>query len=680
MACIRPADDTKIGTDSVGRPADAEAPDVHLIDASGLYALRQTGPSRQAPREELRLDVDGRFPQMTASGTIRQGLAGRLHWVAALTPAGVNRWTGGIWFKDGAAALLPQTNIDVAVQKTPFGIGQTATVTFSGGGLTERACRYGYASRYFHPIEFECDTVEGAAASDAPLSIEPAAIEKVFRFAGFNVGKSGGDGIIPMDGADGTWSDMELHDAMQVYWSRFASRARRAMWLLTAARHHSGADVLGLMFDDVGPNSRPGAALFHESFIRGAPARDADAAAWAARGRIRTACREMAHAFDPARAWPAAPGTPRWAPPGGAPAFFADFDVCFSDAELMSLRHAPERTAPPAGGDWFDRHGFEQAAVAPHPALRLQLRADRATPLFEFLEPVVLELVLTNDSDRPVEVDAGLLAAGDGMIVMIRRGHGPARRWLPYARGCRRAAPRTLAPGESIRRSLFAAAGRNGWDLAEPGAYEVQVALPLPDEDLVSNRFRLRIAVPRSVEEESLAPDFFTDAVGRILAFDGSRALGAGNDVLNEILRRLADRRVAAHAGVALALPLRRGCKRLVLGQGSHWMTSAADAGGRIEVAVADADGARAGLAAALMQDADRAAETLGHVDYKDCVDDVAQWLSAEGDAAGAAAWQDRMYDTLARRKAADSLLRRVARTRDADAAGGRPTGRSRGT
>ena len=168
----------------------------------------------------------------------------------------------------------PQTNVDVAVQKTPFGIGQTATVTFSGCGVTDRACRYGYASRYFHPIEFECDTVEGAVAPDAPLSIEPAAIEKVFRYAGFNVGKSGGDGVIPTAGADAAWSDMELHDAMQVYWSRFASRARRAMWVLTAARHESGTDVLGVMFDDVGPNNRPGAALFHEAFIRGAPAGD----------------------------------------------------------------------------------------------------------------------------------------------------------------------------------------------------------------------------------------------------------------------------------------------------------------------------------------------------------------------------------------------------------------------
>ncbi len=664
MACIRPADDTKIGTDSIGRPADAETPDVHLIDASGLYALRQTGLSRQAPREELRLDVDGRFPQMTASGTIRQGLAGRLHWVAALAPAGTSRWTGGIWFKDGAAALLPQTNVDVAVQKTPFGIGQTATVTFSGGGVTDRACRYGYASRYFHPIEFECDTVEGAGAPDAPLSIEPAAIEKVFRYAGFNVGKSGGDGVIPTAGADAAWSDMELHDAMQVYWSRFASRARRSMWVLTAARHESGTDVLGVMFDDVGPNDRPGAALFHEAFIRGAPAGDADAAAWAARGRIRTACREMVHAFDHARDWPAAPETSRWTPPAGAPAVFADFDFCFGDAELLSLRHAPERPAPSAGVDWFDRHGFEQAAVAPHPALRLQLRADRATPVFEFLEPVVLELVLTNDSDRPVEVDAGLLEDGDGMIVMIRRGHGLARRWLPYARVCRKAAPRTLAPGESIRRSLFAAAGRNGWDLAEPGTYEVQVALPLPDEDLVSNRFRLRIAVPRSFEEENLAQDFFTDVVGRTLAFDGSRVLGSGNDTLSEVVHRFAGRRVAAHAGVALALPLRRGCKRLLLGQGSHWMTSAADAGGRIEVAAADADGARRGLAAALMHDPDQAAETLGHVDYKDYVDGVAQWLCAQGDAAGAAACRDRMCETLARRKAANSLLQQVAWSR----------------
>jgi hypothetical protein len=51
-------------------------------------------------REELRLDVDGRYPQMMASGTLYGVLAKRVHWIARLTASGPSAWTGSIWFKD----------------------------------------------------------------------------------------------------------------------------------------------------------------------------------------------------------------------------------------------------------------------------------------------------------------------------------------------------------------------------------------------------------------------------------------------------------------------------------------------------------------------------------------------------------------------------------------------------
>jgi hypothetical protein len=330
------------------------------------------------------------------------------------------------------------------------------------------------------------------------------------------------------------------------------------------------------------------------------------------------------------------------------------------------MRHGPDRSGRVGNADWFDHHGFEQAAPAADAALRLQARVDRAKPVFEFLEPVVLELRLTNVSDRPVPVDEGCLAAGEDMTVIIKRHGHPARRWVPYARTCRRRSPSVLAPGQSICRSLFAAAGRNGWDLAEPGMYDVRVALHRDDGDVVSDRLRLRIAAPRDFEEETLAQDLFSDDVGRILAFDGSRVLVSGNDVLNEIVDRLPERRVAVHARLALASPISRSYKQLVLEDGARRMTSAADAGGHIKTIAAKPDAARKGLAAALLRDPNLAAETLGHIDYRCYVDRFSKWLTEQNDGRAAAACRDSLRTTLERRQVHDHVLQDVARRRQA--------------
>jgi len=696
---VRSTADLAGADEGARRSPDAETAEFHTSDASGLYKSKPLDFPFNSQHEELRVDVDGRYPQLTASGTIRHGIDSQLHWVASLTPAGTDHWTGGIWNKDGDGTLLPHATIDLAVHKTPLAIAQTATATFSGGGVADRVRSYLYISRYFHPVEFEFDTLEGTTAvgeidtgahPNRPVTVpvETLSIEKVFRRAGFNVSKAGGNRVIPMaaTGADTRWSDMELHDAMQVYWSRFSHKTPWSMWVLSAALHESGSALGGIVFEDIGPSRRRAAALFNDSFIKDAPAGDPDPAAGAARSRFWTACHEMGHAFNLAHSGQKSVRTP-WLPmadepaalsfmnyyflyPGGAPAFFADFEYRFSDQELLFMRHAPAGVAQTGNADWFDHHGFQQAAVAPQSPLRLELRANRATPVFQFLEPVVLELKLTNLSDRPVPVDESVLDAGGETTVIIKKDGKPARRWAPYARYCRQTAQRVLGPGQSMYQSLFVAAGRNGWDLAEPGRYEVQVALHLPEEDVVSNRLSLRIATPRSFEEESLAQDFFSDEVGRILAFDGSQCLHSANDTLREVVERLADRPAAWHARVALANPLARNYKQLTLGEGPQRMTAAADAGGRITLTPARADDARKSFAAALLEYPDQAAETLGHVDYKDYVDGFAQWLGDRGDAAGAATCRARLHDTLANRAVADPVLEEIAGRREASHVG----------
>lgn len=126
-----------------------------------------------------------------------------------------------------------------------------------------------------------------------------------------------------------------------------------------------------------------------------------------------TACREMGHGFNLAHSWQKSLGTP-WIPGladepearsfmnypfrvnGGEAAFFANFAYRFSDGELMFMRHAPERFVQMGNADWFDQHGFEEARTSPQPAFQLVLKASRGSGVFQFLEPVTLELNLTN--------------------------------------------------------------------------------------------------------------------------------------------------------------------------------------------------------------------------------------------------------------------------------------------
>lgn len=680
----------------VPQPVPAR-PGMEYLTPQEMQAETMATPEMQAAalypfmfnREEVNIDVDGRFPQMTASGTLYRLLTTKVHWVANLASAGVNTWAGAIWYKDGNVASFPYTNVRVQVTRSWFSNQRSATITFSGGGAPNRTLTYKYRSQYFHAVEFEYDRAEDAVAvtsintcdhpnRPATLACETLTIEQAFRRAGFNVRKSGGDTPIPkaLAGANGTWSDNEMHDAMQVYWSRFANRPQWSMWTFFAALHDMGTSLGGIMFDDIGPNHRQGTAIFSNAFISNAPAGDPSPAAWVARMRFWTAVHEMGHAFNLAHSWQKSLGTP-WIPladepqarsfmnypyrvTGGQSAFFSDFDYRFSDGELLFMRHAPARFVQMGNAAWFDHHGFQQAEISPEPAFQLTARLNRQTPIFDFMEPVVLELKLKNISAQAQLIREDLLKARDHLTVIVKKDGKPARQFIPYAQYCWQPANKALNAGQSVYESLFVSVGRNGWDLAEPGNYTIQISLHTDAEDIVSNALRLRVAPSRGYDEEFLAQDYFSDEVGRILTFDGSQCLQQGNDTLRELVAKLPKSKAAYHARVALGSALARDYKLLEVKKGGETIMSAHDAGGKVHLVKADEKEARMYLSAALTDHADAAAESLGHVDYKLYADRYSDWLAQIGDTDGAAGLQDKLYSTLSARKVADFVLQQV--------------------
>lgn len=630
-------------------PEDQEYAEPELYDG---YADVLLGSPQV--REELRLDVDGQFPQMTASGTITRSLAGRINWIAKLRPRGRFGWVGHIWYKDGATQLFPYTNVSITVSRSVHSQQRRATAQFSGGGAPSRVRAFRYQSPYYRNVDFEFDFVEGVTpvteiATDAhpnrpaTLPAETLGIETVFRRAGFRTTRSPG-GPVPVQGGDSLWSDQEMHDAMQAFWTKFANRPQWSLWTFFAPRHEMGANLGGIMFDDIGPNHRQGTAIFYDSFISQAPGGDAQPAAWIDRMRFWTAVHEMGHAFNLAHSWQksmVAGSAGPWIPlddvpeersfmnypfnvNGGQSAFFSDFEFRFSDAELLFLRHAPERFVQQGNADWFDDHGFQQALVSAEPPLALELRVNRAQPVFEFLEPVMLELKLTNVSEQPQLLPDDLISSSDKLTIVVKKQGQPARTFLPFAQYCRKPGQTVLRTGQSQYESLFVAAGRGGWLVSEPGNYEVQACLHLEKEDILSRPLALRIAPPAERKEEVLAQDFFSDAVGRTLAFDGTRESSKANNVLFEVAQLVPESAAAAHARIAFFVPQLAGTKRLDLSGEKP----------RIVRTVAQQGQARADLESLLAVSADRAAETLGHIDYNYYLNRFCNVLEADGELA----------------------------------------------
>jgi len=634
----------------------------------------------KAVSEELRLDVDGRYPQMVASGVVHGGIFSRVHWIANLVSKDPDTWTGDVFYKEGNKGAFPFKSVTIQVTPNAVASQRKIQVTFSGGGSTKRTRAFKFVSPNFHTVDFEFDFVEGEnvlldiktdAHPNRPgtLEAEKLTVTTIFERAGFAVTTTPG-GRIPLKGAgkNKVWSYQEMHDAMQKYWSHFASKAQWAMWVFFAGlNEEDGKDLGGIMFDDIGAQHRQGTAIFNKSFIADPPESDKKPKEWVRRMNFWTTCHEMGHCFNLAHSWEKSAGTRDWIPlrsdtearsfmnypynvRGGQSAFFSDFEFRFGDSELLFMRHAPEKFVQMGNAEWFDNHGFREANVSPAPKFELIVRVNRPQPVFEFMEPVVLELKLTNTSSEPQMIHDKLLSTMERITMVIKKKEKPARQYAPHAQFCWQPKTKTLAPGESIYESLFASAGRNGWEISEPGYYLVQVALDMDGEDIISEPLMVRVAPQREAyKEEFLAQDVFSEDVGRILTFDGSRFLEKGNDVLREVAAQLPKSRLAIHANVPLGKALSKDCKYL------DWTDDPMNTS--IKVARPDIEESTKCLSAALENNMNAAAETLGHVDFKNYVEAYEHTLREQGDRQGANDLCSEAHATLKERGVKESVL-----------------------
>ena len=190
------------------------------------------------------------------------------------------------------------------------------------------------------------------------------------------------------------------------------------------------------------------------------------------------------------------------------------------------------------------------------------------------------------------------------MTIITKKRGLKARELVPYAHRCWKESSIVLPPGAKRKDSIFLV-GRNGWDLAEPGYYTVQASIHVAGEDVVSPPITIRVAPPKGYEEEYVAQDFFTDEVGRVLNFDGSRHLESANQVLREVVARLPKSMAAIHSRVALANPVASDYKQI------------GGEAGALSLKVVKADQREATkLLSVLAEDPETSSGTLGQIDY----------------------------------------------------------------
>jgi hypothetical protein len=157
--------------------------------------------------------------------------------------------------------------------------------------------------------------------------------------------------------------------------------------------------------------------------------------------------------------------------------------------------------------------------------------------------------------------------------------------------------------------------------------------------------FMLRIAPPLSREEEYAAGDLFTQDAARVLIFNGTRFLDRGNDVLAEVVERFPDRRIALHARVALGSPLTVDYKRVM---------PADDGAMDLDITPAKPDEAARLIEPVLVDRAETAAETMGHIRFRTVAERLALRLADKGAEVVAAKTLDSAIDTLAGRTVSD--------------------------
>lgn len=405
-------------------------------------------------------------------------------------------------------------------------------------------------SEFLRDVHLEVDLVQRSdgTATQAPDRFRwqdvDVSVKQAMQWAGINISENGvAREIIPAGEVPDLWTEQSLANVM---FSHAQSRVDGASWRMymlvaTSFRPNSdGSETRGIMIQ-TSRLPRQGMALFFDGCKRSTPP-----SGDFQRDYLRTAIHEFGHLFNLVHTFDPLKGTSRRTDsksfmnypqdfPTGYEGYWNSFSWQFDPDELALLRHGTlDRII--MGGALFAGSLVEDVACRHDAAgrkvqglrLTLGVSPDAHGLLFDFGEPVAVEVKLTNESDAVLEVQDTLAPAHRQTDFLVECPGGRCFRHIPIVTRCGDSRPKTLPPfsGKKPESSLYEVVhlsyDAHGFRMIEPGRYRIQAVHYSAFGPIYSNVLNVRIRVPNKTVEAAISP-LLEDEVGFYLGLWGAQ-------------------------------------------------------------------------------------------------------------------------------------------------------------
>lgn len=546
---------------------------------------------------DLRVDVDRARPMKRVSGDFYQTIGKTTTYygsfvvdspaITVSTSKVVVKGLGRFTFSAGAPVVqvtIPRVNF---FQPQAAATLQFFTVSNSPGA--SYFCPF--SSLHFRSVRIETDRVSDVVTPQFNVhntgSLPSGGIARSlgvvnsFAEAGIGLAPTAGNNVIDISaaGPDASWSNAELHAAMQKHFSQWTDLQQWSVWQLVAQNHDLGAGLYGIMFDQQG-KQRQGCAVFHRGIGGTTPEQ--------LRLQLYTYVHELGHCFNLLHSWQKSFGTPPkpdrpdalswmnypWSyPKGGAAGFWSSFDFRFDDEELIHLRHG-FRNDVIMGGNHFavgSSLGREVMAdpIADESGLLLSISTDKSS--FALGEPVVLQIKLKATDTRGRRAHTWLHPNFGLVKVVISKPGGDVVGYEPMIDHLVGERQTVLGVNDEIRDSAYIGYGKDGFYFEQPGHYRVRaVYSALDGSQVMSEIITIRVSYPVSSDDEKIADLFMGEDQGALLYLQGSdnKYLRSGNDAFDEVLDRFDAHPMAAYARLVKGTNAQREFKSIALDEG----------------------------------------------------------------------------------------------------------------
>ncbi|MCK5607291.1 hypothetical protein KAR91_35740, partial [Candidatus Pacearchaeota archaeon] len=587
---------------------------------SGRYQGLMTEPYSGKHSLDLRVDIDSRHANSPVlgkvSGDLYQVYTFKL-WKKAYS------WSvyKGSWVVDEPTVICNKcsvtvkgkvryykgyhlaTHVEINIPFMRYSMGPAdVKFTYRSRRLMRFSCKK--KSLAFRDVKLEvdvCDSVNNPPIlpvydtnthPDQPAGLpgRTLTIEESYMEAGIDITINPNRTIIDDSAANfNTWSDAELHDAMETHFSAYpGSWPKWQLWGLLAGSYDLSG-VAGIMFDYSDTRQRQGFAVFRNHWwlndLVPNPTTNDELAAM--RIFLYLYVHEAGHAFNFMHSWDK--GRPdalswmnydwKWDDRNSPETFWENFWFEFDEPELIHIRHG-DRSSVIMGGDaWSTGTHLESPDVSISDMVgdcpvELLLRSKE---FFEFMEPVNLELRIRNTSEVTLNMDTQLNPEYGGVIIHIQGPDGRTSTYHPVMCKIATIELKVLKPkgegdpGEDrFSQNVPLSYGARGHIFNMPGTYQIKALYQGAGNALIpSNVHRIRIGNPLTVQDEKLAKDFFTYEAGTAMYLNGSSSpfLKDGMDVLEKMTSVYEESPVGANISLMLAKNLGRPFYRLTDGK-----------------------------------------------------------------------------------------------------------------